>query len=463
MTKTRLGFTTGPALAWPAVAPGPRATVPRMGRSLLQSKLLARLALGALVLAAGWVAVGAADGSYLLNTAGAPTPEWAYGPLHGLSRALGGLGPDSWSAGLLAMLVGYVVVLTTCGRIGARTAWAAILTTNALFLLTPSLVSTDVFAYVAYARLAVLHGLNPYLSAPAAVPHDAILPLVYWKHATTPYGPVFTLATYPLAGVSAWVAVWSLKLLAAVASLALTLIVWRSAQRRRQNPVRAALLVGLNPVLLIYAVSGAHNDLEGALLVALGVSLARGRREGASAGALVAAVSVKVTLGLALPFLLVGSRRPRRVVIGALLAGAVLVAGTLALFGPHVLDQLRRISADPTFDISGSGPDVLGRLLGTGIDGTLRAVCVTAAALATAVALIRVRRGADWVACAGWAAMALMLAIASFAPWYIVWLLPLAALGRSRRLGAATVALTAYILAVHLPILGGVPWLSGPG
>jgi|AntDryMetagUQ889_1029465.scaffolds.fasta_scaffold08933_2 hypothetical protein len=43
---------------------------------------------------------------------------------------------------------------------------------------------------------------------------------------------------------------------------------------------------------------------------------------------------------------------------------------------------------------------------------------------------------------AGWASLALLLCSAWLVPWYLAWL-PLAALGRSRPLVAATVVLTA--------------------
>jgi hypothetical protein len=67
-------------------------------------------------------------------------------------------------------------------------------------------------------------------------------------------------------------------------------------------------------------------------------------------------------------------------------------------------------------------------------------------------------------AAAGWAFLALIASIPSFAPWYLVWLLPFAALGRSRPLRVATLLVTLYVMAVHIPAFGGVPWLSqAPG
>jgi hypothetical protein len=37
-------------------------------------------------------------------------------------------------------------------------------------------------------------------------------------------------------------------------------------------------------------------------------------------------------------------------------------------------------------------------------------------------------------------------------PWYVTWLLPLAALGRDRRLTGAALALTAYLVVMRTPL-----------
>jgi hypothetical protein len=76
--------------------------------------------------------------------------------------------------------------------------------------------------------------------------------------------------------------------------------------------------------------------------------------------------------------------------------------------------------------------------------------------------VVRARRGADWIAAAGWAFLALVASIASLAPWYLVWVLAPAAVGRSRPLRIAVLAATGYLLATHLPALGGQPWLASP-
>jgi hypothetical protein len=445
---------------------GPPAGPPRATRGIAQAVPASRLAhagLTVFLLASGWLALNSARGRYLAQLPGGAFPRWVYGPLRALAIEPHGIGAASLSATLVAMFLAYLLVLSFAHGLSLRLAWTAIVLANLLFCLTPLFLSSDSFGYLSYARLGVVHGLNPYLHPPVAAPHDVILRFVYWRNATTPYGPLFTLLTYPLALLSPAVALWTLRCLATVASVALAWVVSRAAAGRGQDPVRAAVLVGLNPVLLFFAVFGSHNDLEATLLVALGVLLAVRRMQARSAAAFVAAAAIKLTAGLALPFVLLGARHRWPMLRATVIAATIAVIGTLALFGPHVLDQLRRISSDASYNIAYTGPDRLAALLGTTITPSLRAVCLAAVGVVVVIGLWRVARGGDWINAAGWATLALMLALASAGPWYLVWVLPFAALARGRGLRLATVALTGYLLAVHLPFLGGVPLIHPPG
>ena len=48
----------------------------------------------------------------------------------------------------------------------------------------------------------------------------------------------------------------------------------------------------------------------------------------------------------------------------------------------------------------------------------------------------------DWIVGAGWATAALLVSTSFLVPWYVAWLLPLAALSSDKRLLAAAVILT---------------------
>ena len=427
-------------------------------RRTLVAELVGAGALAAIVCASAWLAAGATGGRYLLELPTGERPAWVTGPLHVLGAVAG---PGTVNPAVITMVVAYLVALACARsiRLGLVLASAALATLA--FTLGPTIVSSDVFGYIAYGR-EVAHGLNPYLSAPNSIAHDGILQYVYWKHQTSPYGPLFTALSAPLGFVTPSLALWAYKAVAGIAAVAITVLVADLARTRGLNSARAAIFVGLNPVMLLYAVSGAHNDLLATLLVLCGFLLALRGRESLGAGAAVAAAAIKLSLGLALPFVLICSRRRAGAVRGAAVALLVIGAPALILFGTHIFDQLQRIVSDPHFDIAFSGPDRLATALRTPIDATVRTLSTAAAAGVTLVMFVRALRGADPIAAAGWSMLALILSIASLAPWYLVWLLPLAAVGRSRALRTAAIAATLYLIAVHLPLLGGHPWLSGP-
>ncbi len=218
--------------------------------------------------------------------------------------------------------------------------------------------------------------------------------------------------------------------------------------------------MGLNPAVIFYGVSGAHNDLLAVCLVVIGLALIIRGMERGGAGVAVAGAAVKLTVGLAIPFLVIAARRRGDAVRGAVIVAVLLGIPTVILFGAHFFDQLHRIATDPLFDTMFSGPDRLAVALGTHITPAIRTLGSATAGLVALAAILAAWRGADPITAAGWAFLALIASIASFAPWYLVWLLPFAALTRSRSLRVATLLVTLYVIAVHIPAFGGVPWLS---
>ena len=56
------------------------------------------------------------------------------------------------------------------------------------------------------------------------------------------------------------------------------------------------------------------------------------------------------------------------------------------------------------------------------------------------------------VLAAGWTTFAVLLATAWLVPWYAIWVLPFAAICRSRTLLVGTVMLCAYMLVIAVPV-----------
>jgi hypothetical protein len=96
-----------------------------------------------------------------------------------------------------------------------------------------------------------------------------------------------------------------------------------------------------------------------------------------------------------------------------------------------------------------SVPNVVGLLLGLG-GGTATLLRIAIVAVVIVIAVLIWRRR-DWLTGAGWATLALICSLAWLVPWYIVWLLPLAALGTSIRLRRATMVLMAFLVLTFIP------------
>lgn len=401
------------------------------------------------------IALGAASNDLIVDTAGADEPGWIVGIFAGL---VPGLSEAAFSIALGLMLLGYVALVAYADRLPPRLVLGALAGAALALVLAPPLLSSDLFGYIGYGRLGAVHHLNPYRHGVVAAPNDPIFGLIYWQQPTSPYGPLFTLGSYAIAPRSLPVQVWTLKALGGLAWAASVALIWHAARRLGRPPLPAAVLLGANPLLLVYGVGGGHNDLIVMAVVTGTLALLAGGR-GAGAGATFAlAAAVKATGGLILPFALLGSRLRGRVALGAAVCAAALAGLTLAVFGTHVLDTLRAIATGRSFNIDWSGPDAAGRLLGTGISSGVRAGGAVLVLVTLALGARALRREADWLAVAGWTILALLCAIASFVPWYLAWVLPAAALARSRALRVAVVVMTAAVVATHLPLLGFAPY-----
>ncbi|MGN6189685.1 MAG: polyprenol phosphomannose-dependent alpha 1,6 mannosyltransferase MptB [Conexibacter sp.] len=381
-------------------------------------------------------------------------PGWLAGPLHRLGVVLSA---PRGALLLVVMLVTYLVVLA-CARAGAispRVAIGALVTAHAIFLLAPPLFSADVFGYVDYARLWVLHGLDPYVHGAADAARDPATPFVRWRDIATPYGPLFTLLSVPLAWLSVSAALWACKAAAAALSLACCALVWRIARRRALDPVRAVLFVGLNPLLLAYGVGGAHNDFL-LLVLALGAVLLALEERPFAAGVLaVLAIGVKAHAAVLLPFLLLSTRTPRRALAGALAGAAALLVLALVAFEREAFAFVSQIREQQQFVATYSVPNRIATWLGYDtLPGGLRLLLGTAFVAAVAGLLWATwRRRIDWLTAAGWAMLALLLSTAWLVPWYVVWLLPLAAVARDSRLRGATLLFCVYVVATRVAYL----------
>jgi hypothetical protein len=431
----------------------PRVAVPGslVRRTLGELAALVQVALsGAVVLAA------AERPSVLSSPHNGAVTAWFAGPLRGMLPALT-RSPSMLERGLhgtlLAMLGAWLVVLLAGGSVRSPVIVGAVVAANVIFLFCPPLQLTDLFNYLGYARLDVLHHLNPYVAYPSAQRGDPVFAYSNWHHLRSPYGPLFTLFLLPTAKLPLPVAYWTYKAIATLGSLGMCAAVWGCARRLGRSPAAAVAFVGLNPIVLVYALGGKHNDVLMMTAVMAGGLLILTGRELRGGAMLAAAVAIKASAGLLVPVIALGSRRPGRAIAGGLAGAVALAAVTYAAFGAHapdVHDQSRLVNL-------WSIPNLLGYAAGHGgADQTVRHVATIAGfaggALCAAVAW-RTRR---WVTPAGWAALISVASVSWLTAWYVLWALPFAALSRSRTLQATTVAIVAGLLLVRT---GTVPSL----
>lgn len=345
----------------------------------------------------------------------------------------------------------YLGALAVAPRLDRQLVWATIALLVVLFACLPPLLSHDVYSYVDYARLAVRHGLDPYLHAPQSAPGDPAFPHVTWTETTSAYGPLFTLVTYPLAWLPVDAAVYVLKAASAAAVLAIAYLVARLAPARGLDPNRAAAFVALNPLVLVHVVGGPHNDGLAVLLMTLGIAGTLTAREALGAGALVSAWATKATAAIAIPFALLGSERRPRFLLGGLAALALIALAAYLAFGWSWLHAftLAGETQDRTSHIS--IPITTARLTGLDPDW-VRTILLAVYAVLVIYLLAWTYRGGDWLRATAWATTGLLLATAWLLPWYLLWPLPAAALSRDRAVQLLLLGLTAYQLGARIPL-----------
>lgn len=441
--------TVGDVLRIPGLGALRRPHVRRLSPQLAGRLALSTLLLGSLTL----VAFATSQGSVLVPRSTFSFPHWEAGPLHylfGHPYASYNTLNGAFSVFVIAMGLAYGVSLIAVRNLSMRLIAVTIIGLHLVLLMAPPMQLTDLFNYLGYARLGAIHHLNPYVHTIHFESHDPIFRFSTWHNLSSPYGELFTAISYPIALLSIPVAYWLLKILAVGASLTFIWLVYRCAQLLGRDPRFAVLFVAANPIYLFYGVAGFHNDFLMLVPSTAAVMFLLQGRDRSAGAAVMLAVAVKFTAVLLLPFLLVAARPAHRrlqVLLGVVVVGVPLLAMSLALFGltiPNLHDQSTLLTP---FSV----PNLVGLLLGIG-GGTPTLLRLADVALVPVVAFFLYRRK-DWLAGAGWSTLALMCTLAWLTPWYIIWVLPLAALGTSLRLRRATLAFSVFLVLTFVPVI----------
>ncbi len=449
--------------------------VGRAGASLVEAGIgpcqrRALLGLGACALALEAVFVG----GFLLRFA-----LWQHGRVSGSPQVLAilsGRGPGGALGFALPVLLAFALysVAVRIGREARGPAAAAlVLGATAVFALTllPTnpVTADDVYHNVADARTFWVHGKNPLLTPPSAVPQDPLARQVpAWRDTPSAYGPLWYLVTglpLPFTGTALWPSVLAHKALTALFLLGTTAIVIVAAGRRTSaQGVAAGVLVGWCPLLLWETAGAAHNDSLAALCAVAAVYAALHRWTVAVFPLLLLAVATKPTLAVLAPVLLVWLLRQRTGAARAV-GASLLLAGALALvlYWPvgglaaplaGLLRESQRVSSSPGAAVQTALAVTL-HVNGLAVLTLLKALVwpVYLGLYAAVIVRLAQRPDDETLVRSGCAVVLLTLALVTwwFMPWYLLWLLPLAALGSDTRWWAVSEAFAAGAMLQYLP------------
>lgn len=438
-------------------------------------------------------------------------PHWMAGPLGGLTpwfaRNVVTL-KYAFSGAIVAMYAAYLAGLIYVPRLRPRFAIAAVVAVHLVFFLSPPLALTDIFNYVNYGRMEIVHHLNPYTTIPILEPHtDPSYDLSNWHQLLSPYGPLFTMLTFAVVPLGVPATFWMLKAILVAASLGTLLLVWKCARMLGRDPVQAIVLVGLNPVVLVWGLGGDHNDFLMVFLIVLGFYLllkARERLRGAlpetsepateSAGgagaessaqgwsatagtpwrerlrewllplswlelgagaAIVTATALKASGGVLIPVVLAAvlpsPRRFAQVVLGMVLAAVLIAIASLVAFGLHFPD----LSTQSKLVTSVSVPNLIGLALGQGGETeTLHKLLTGALIVSVLLCCAQAYRRRGPITASGWSSIALLATLSWVLPWYVLWVLPMAALSSSARLRRTALIWGVYLIVAWAPASG---------
>ncbi|MCU1352048.1 MAG: hypothetical protein JWM05_1257 [Acidimicrobiales bacterium] len=337
---------------------------------------------------------------------------------------------------LVVGYLGFGAYLVAVHRLPSARAGGVLIASGILLvaaMVQPPLESGDVWSYSAYGRLAAHYHQSPWTHTPASHPKDPYtLRVVHiWRHTPSVYGPAFippAAAVMAVAGTNQSVARLGFQFLAALAVAAAIAMLGRET---KWNP-GAIAVIGLNPLIIISVVNGAHNDAWcGALL--LGAVVFARRERWVLAGALVGlAASIKVTAMLAVIGLAVWAWRRVGVAAAAKVSAAALaLTGTLVAIcgGRDVVRAMTWNSWRVTGStIWGAARNSLLPAHATRVDyGHLTTMAMLTVVLIAAGLVVGHRRASHPSLLVGLAFMAYVLAGAYVWPWYAVWgIVPLA-------------------------------------
>ena len=373
---------------------------------------------------------------------------------------------DILEAATFAWLFALYVYVLVCWRRFALTPRALALMGLAPALLTLAALpanSNDVLFYLALGRILVVHGANPYTHSYSEFP-DEFTPYFGWDE-TMPYGPV---ALPPLM-LGAWVStaslvglIFVLKLVWLLVHLGCSAVIYDVLRRKGADATFGLFLFGFSPLILLEQLANGHNDGLMILFILLAIAaVQRGHGVWALLLAL-CATFVKIPgamAGAVILVLLLRQGQWRRAAVGsAACVVLVALAGVVFFRDRDAVMSLANPSSHTTNSLHHLLIAVVaeyGHLAGVSMSfaEVARADRLIASVLLLAFCIWRaayVRNLDSLIRELAYLFLALLVGhTAWFFPWYVTWLVPLAALTTSEALRWTILGYSGSVVALY--------------
>jgi alpha-1,6-mannosyltransferase len=366
---------------------------------------------------------------------------------------------------LASFFMVYGITLWNWRRLDAspRTlAWSAALVGILAWSLLPA-DSSDVLEYIGFGRLAAVYHVSPYLHTYSEFT-DRIAPYVTWDD-PMPYGPV-VLPVFALAGLVSedhlFVAMYVIKLVWLLIHFLNAWLIYQIAKSITPDPRYALFVFAFNPLILLEQLANGHND--GPLILCGLLAVLALQRGGGALAVLLALLSALVkTSGLfwfaGIVVLLIRQRRWRGLVLGITSSLAALAVVFWVFPGSAtqlaVMSTQWQYTEDSLHAVLISGSGTLLRMLNCTweYDDLFWADRLIFSALFIVVCARRFALIRDVVSLIRELALVLLVLLLGYAsslyPWYVAWLLPMAALTDSGPLRRTILVFSVSVLALY--------------
>ncbi|GAC1563378.1 MAG: hypothetical protein PVS3B3_07920 [Ktedonobacteraceae bacterium] len=160
-----------------------------------------------------------------------------------------------------------------------RYIWIGAVLVGIIYVLTPSALSHDATVYAGYGRVIIIYHANPYYTPLSAFPHDPFFQLDDWRDALAAYGPLWLIVcaiSTLVAGSSILHYIFFYRILGLIAHLINIGLVTAILYKTKRSPrilVLGTLLYAWNPLVLLESGLGGHNDIVMVTCILLGIFL----------------------------------------------------------------------------------------------------------------------------------------------------------------------------------------------